>query len=139
MPSVSSLDEVAGALAAAHAEGRRVRIGDDLTADGLVQVLEHDPGDLTCTVEAGVRLSELRDVLAAVPARARDTAADGLTPLFWLPSDDAQAVQAVDLLLANGADPRRRSPAGRSAEDIARERGLDAAAARLAAAAGEPS
>jgi glycolate oxidase FAD binding subunit len=69
LPSVSSLDDVAGALAAAHAEGRRVRIGDDLTADGLVQVLEHDPGDLTCTVEAGVRLSELRDVLAAAGQR----------------------------------------------------------------------
>ena len=46
-------------------EGRRVRIGDDLTTDGLTRVLEHDPGDLTCTVEAGVRLSELREVLAA--------------------------------------------------------------------------
>jgi glycolate oxidase FAD binding subunit len=28
-------------------------------------VLEHDPGDLTCTVEAGVRLSALREALAA--------------------------------------------------------------------------
>jgi glycolate oxidase FAD binding subunit len=69
LPSVSSLDEAAGALAAAHSEGRRVRIGDDLTADGLDQVLEHDPGDLTCTVEAGVRLSELRAVLAAAGQR----------------------------------------------------------------------
>ena len=65
MPSVSSLDEAAAALAAAHVEGGRVRIGDDLTTDGLNRVLEHDPGDLTCTVEAGVRLSELRAVLAA--------------------------------------------------------------------------
>jgi glycolate oxidase FAD binding subunit len=69
LPSVSSLDEAAGALAAAHAEGRRVRIGDDLTADGLDRVLEHDPGDLTCTVESGVRLSELRAVLAAAGQR----------------------------------------------------------------------
>ena len=53
------------ALAAAHAEGRRIRIGDDLTAAGLNRILEHDPGDLTCTVEAGVRLSELRAALAA--------------------------------------------------------------------------
>ena len=65
MPSVSSLDEAAAALAAAHAEGRQVRIGDDLTAAGLNRILEHDPGDLTCTVEAGVRLSELRAALAA--------------------------------------------------------------------------
>ena len=44
----------------AHAEGRRLRIGDDLTTEGLTRILEHDPGDLTCTVEAGVRLSELQ-------------------------------------------------------------------------------
>jgi glycolate oxidase FAD binding subunit len=69
LPSVSSLDEAVGVLAAAHSEGRRIRIGDDLTADGLDQVLEHDPGDLTCTVEAGVRLSELRAVLAAAGQR----------------------------------------------------------------------
>lgn len=65
MPSVSSLDEASEALASAHADGRRVRIGDDLTAEGLNRILEHDPGDLTCTVEAGVRLSALRTALAA--------------------------------------------------------------------------
>ena len=69
MRSVSSLDEASAALAAAHAEGRRLRIGDDLTADGLDRILEHDPGDLTCTVEAGVRLSELRAALAAAGQR----------------------------------------------------------------------
>src|SRR5918994_2649302 len=60
LQSVSSLEEASAALAAAHAEGRRVRIGDELTTDGLDRILEHDPGDLTCTVEAGVRLSDLR-------------------------------------------------------------------------------
>jgi glycolate oxidase FAD binding subunit len=65
LPSVSSLEEASAALAAAHAGGRRVRIGDDLTAGGLDRILEHDPGDLTCTVEAGVRVSELRVALAA--------------------------------------------------------------------------
>ena len=64
MPSVSSLEQASSALAAAHEEGRRIRIGVDLTTDGLTRVLEHDPGDLTCTVESGVRLSELREVLA---------------------------------------------------------------------------
>jgi glycolate oxidase FAD binding subunit len=65
LQSVSSLDEAAAALAAAHDEGGSVRIGDDLTAGGLSRILEHDPGDLTCTVEAGVRLSELQAALAA--------------------------------------------------------------------------
>jgi glycolate oxidase FAD binding subunit len=65
LPSVSSLEEASIALAAAHAEGRRVQIGDDLTTDGLNRILEYDHGDLTCTVEAGVRLSALRATLAA--------------------------------------------------------------------------
>ena len=69
MPSVSSLEEASAALAAAHSERRRLRIGDDLTADGLDHILEHDPGDLTCTVEAGVRLSEVRATLAAAGQR----------------------------------------------------------------------
>ena len=69
MPSVSSLDEASAALASAHREGRTLRIGEDLTAHGLNRILEHDPGDLTCTVEAGMRLSELRAVLAAAGQR----------------------------------------------------------------------
>ena len=64
MPSVSSVEEASSLLAAANNEGRRLRIGDDVRADGMNRILEHDPGDLTCTVEAGVRLSELRAALA---------------------------------------------------------------------------
>jgi glycolate oxidase FAD binding subunit len=69
LPSVSSTEQASAVLAAAHGEGRRLRIGDDLTADGLDRILEHDPGDLTCTVEAGVRLSELQSALAAAGQR----------------------------------------------------------------------
>jgi glycolate oxidase FAD binding subunit len=69
LPSVSSLEEASAALAAAHAEGRRLRIGDDLTAEGLDRILEHDPGDLTCTVEAGVRIADLQKALAAAGQR----------------------------------------------------------------------
>ena len=67
MPSASSpttLEEAAAYLVAAHSEGRAVEIGSDLVTDGLARVLEHEAGDLTCTVEAGVRLSVLRASVA---------------------------------------------------------------------------
>ena len=65
----ASIAEAAEHLAEASAEGRQVRIGDDLSTSGLDRVLEHEAGDLTCTVEAGVRLSALRDALAAASQR----------------------------------------------------------------------
>jgi glycolate oxidase FAD binding subunit len=69
LPSVSSLEEAAEFLGAAAQEGRRVRIGEDLRADRLDRILEHEPGDLTCVVEAGVRLSALNARLAEAGQR----------------------------------------------------------------------
>jgi glycolate oxidase FAD binding subunit len=69
LPSVSSLAHAAELLAAASAEGRRLRIGEDLDTSLLDRVLEHEAGDLTCTVEAGLRISTLRAALE--PARQR--------------------------------------------------------------------
>ena len=63
MPSVSSIEEAADLLAAAHADGRQLRIGSELTTGGLDRILEHETGDLTCTVEAGNRLSSLNATL----------------------------------------------------------------------------
>ena len=69
MPSVSSLEEASAAFRAAASEGRTVRIGTDLDAGGMVRVLEHEAGDLTCTVEAGIRLSALKAALAPAGQR----------------------------------------------------------------------
>jgi glycolate oxidase FAD binding subunit len=69
LPSVSSLAEASAFFTAASAQGRRVRIGDDLTLDGLDRILEHEAGDLTCTVEAGIRLATLQTALGAAGQR----------------------------------------------------------------------
>ncbi|HET6623216.1 MAG TPA: FAD-binding oxidoreductase [Gaiellaceae bacterium] len=113
MPSVSSTAEASTFLAAAHAEGRRIRIGGDLTTDGLSAILEHEAGDLTCTVEAGVRLSQLRAELArhgqrlsldppgdpTVGALLATNASGPLRHRFGAPRD---LVLGVTLVLADG-------------------------------------
>ena len=58
-----TVEEAAALIAQASAEGTTLRIGTDLETDGLVRVLEHEAGDLTCTVEGGIRLSALQEVL----------------------------------------------------------------------------
>lgn len=65
----SSLEEASSLLARASAERRRVRIGEDLSTEALDRVLEHEAGDLTCTVEAGIRLSALQAELARARQR----------------------------------------------------------------------
>jgi glycolate oxidase FAD binding subunit len=69
LPSVSSVDEAAAALREASTAQRPVRIGRDLRLDGLDRVLAHEAGDLTCTVEAGIRLSRLNEQLARAGQR----------------------------------------------------------------------
>jgi glycolate oxidase FAD binding subunit len=69
LASVSSLGEAAAFLRAAAADGRKVRIGEDLDLVGMGRVLQHESGDLTCTVEAGVRLSALAAALAPAGQR----------------------------------------------------------------------
>ena len=80
MPSVSELAEVesvhqvAELLARAAAEGRRVSIEREggevvVSTARLDQVLEHEAGDLTAIVEAGVRIRDLNERLAAAGQR----------------------------------------------------------------------
>jgi glycolate oxidase FAD binding subunit len=72
LPSVSEISrvhEAAELFQGAAEEGRRVSIereGGDvvLSTRRLDQVLEHEAGDLTCIVEAGVRVGDLNERLA---------------------------------------------------------------------------
>ena len=113
MPSVSSVEEAATTVAAAHAGGHRLRIGDDLTTGDLDRILEHETGDLTCTVEAGLRLSALNSVLGergqrlsldppgdpTVGALLADNLSGPLRHRFGAPRD---LVLGVTLVLADG-------------------------------------
>jgi glycolate oxidase FAD binding subunit len=65
----ASIDELAATLRAADEAGRRVTIGRpggdiEVSLVRLGRVLAHEAGDLTVTVEAGIRLSTLRARLA---------------------------------------------------------------------------
>ena len=72
MPSVSeicSVHEAVEAVVRAAEEGRRVSIGREggdvvISTHRLDQVLEHEAGDLTTIVEAGIRVRDLNDRLA---------------------------------------------------------------------------
>lgn len=83
-------------------------------------------------------VDRLREVLRERPELARQTSRDGITPLWWLPDDDAKAMEVVELLLAAGADPAQRSTQGATAAGWARKRGMTAVAERLAGPDEEP-
>jgi len=96
------------------------------------------------TLAASAQIEPLRALLSREPDLANATAGArlglgkrsvdaGATPLFALPDDDEDAMEVAELFLAFGADPRRRNPAGRTAGDQARARGLDDVAERLGA------
>jgi ankyrin repeat protein len=78
-------------------------------------------------------LERLAAVIEADPALANhELPGDAPTPLFCLPDDDEDAVAVAKLLLARGADPKRRNDKGDTPADAARKRGLDEAAEVLA-------
>ena len=67
---MTSVHEAADVLRAAATSGTTVSIGREggdvvLSSARLDRLVEHEAGDLTCTVEAGMRLSALNERLAA--------------------------------------------------------------------------
>jgi ankyrin repeat protein len=72
----------------------------------------------------------LKAVLDADPSLANHRLAEDRapTPLYCLPDDEDQAVEAAHILMAYGADPEVRDAKGRTPADAARARGLDEAA-----------
>ncbi len=83
-------------------------------------------------------VDRLREILREQPDLAKQTDSDGCTPLWWLPDDDAKAMEIVELLLAAGVDPGKRNSAGRTAADWARKRGMLDVARRLGDETPEP-
>jgi ankyrin repeat protein len=81
-------------------------------------------------------VERVREILADEPNLATQLDEGGHTPLWWLPDDEAKAMEIVELLLAAGADPSLKSKDGRTAADWARRRGMIAVAARLGSASG---
>jgi ankyrin repeat protein len=94
--------------------------------------------DLLCRVSRDVwnlsftgKIERLREVFATEPELARVSSKQYGTPLFWLPEDEAKAIEVVELFLANGADPSLTNADGQTAADRADRRGLFDAAERL--------
>lgn len=78
------------------------------------------------------RLERLAAVLDAEPGLINPSApGDDPSLLFCLPDDEDDALAVARLLLARGADPKRRDAQGDTPADAARKRGLDAVAALL--------
>jgi uncharacterized protein len=97
--------------------------------DRLVDLLTPYTRDVW-TLVPRAKLDRLRAVLAADPALAQSRY-DGGTPLFFLPDDEEVAVEIVQLFVAHGADPCFGRADGTTAGDIARARGMFAAARGL--------
>jgi ankyrin repeat protein len=102
---------------------------------GMVEFLSRYSRDIWALCFNGY-VDRVREILAEEPSRAKAVAEAGITPLWWLPDDEAKAMHIVELLLAAGADPSAKSRDGRTAADWARRRGMRDVAARLETAAG---
>lgn len=91
---------------------------------------------LSSDVRALARLGEaerIREVLSATPERVHEqlSGVDAPTALFCLADEDDMAADVVQVLLEYGADRTVRDKEGRTAYEVARQRGLEDTAALL--------
>jgi ankyrin repeat protein len=100
----------------------------------MVELLSRYSRDIWILCANGY-VDRVREILTENPAPARDITSNGHTLLWWLPDDEATAMQIVELLLAAGANPSAKSEDNRTAADSARRRGMLDVASRLETAA----
>lgn len=93
---------------------------------------EHSRSVFDAVVTGHVELT--RTLLAEEPARAKERAPNGNTPLHELPGDPATAEQLLNLLLEHGAERATTNGAGQTAAQLLEERGRDVVADLLDAA-----
>jgi ankyrin repeat protein len=96
----------------------------------MVELLSRQSRDIWTLCVHGY-VERVRDILTEDPSRARVISKDGDTPLWWLPDDEAKAMQIVALLVAAGTDPAAKNNDGGTAADWARRRGMNDVATRL--------
>jgi hypothetical protein len=98
--------------------------------EAMIELLSPHSRDVWNLAFAG-KVERLREVLRGDPALARQVSPNGATPLWWLPDDEAKALEIVDLLVSDGADPAAINEQGTTAADWALKRGMAGVAAKL--------
>jgi uncharacterized protein len=96
----------------------------------MIELLAHHSRDIWHLVFTG-HVDRVGTVLRDEPHLANVTR-DGCTPLWWLPDDEAKAIEIVELLLRHGTDPAHKRSEGTTAAEWALKRGMRDVAARLA-------
>jgi uncharacterized protein len=91
---------------------------------GMIDLLGPLSRDLWNLAFTG-HVDPLRALLGSEPALAKAVHPDGETPLMRLPDDETKAIEVVRLFLDHGADPGARNAGGKTAADLAAQRGLD--------------
>lgn len=89
----------------------------------MIDFLGRHSSDVWNLVFTG-KVARLRELLTANPELARAEHPGGDTPLMRLPDDEVAARDIVELFLSLGADPSRRNHEGKTAADLANERGM---------------